>query len=99
MRTLQRNTLVSSAFVGVAVALVLAEVYARTTALVPIWYLTVALGLAGVAWANSNAFPSVEPRAKRMVARIAVSLSVWAAAVLVAVIIGVNLKHVLGGAS
>jgi hypothetical protein len=99
MRTLHRNTLVTAALVGVAVALVIVEVYARTTALVPIWYLAVALGLAGVAWANSHAFASVKPRAKRMGARIALSIGVWAAAVLVAVIVGVNLKHVLGGAT
>jgi len=99
MRTLQRNTLVTAALVCVAVALVLVEVYARTTALVPVWYLALALGLAGAAWANSLAFASVQPRAKRMGARIALSIGVWAAAALVAVIIGVNLKHVLGRAT
>ena len=99
MRTVQRNTLVAAALVGVAIALVLAEIYARTTVLAPIWSLAVVLGLAGVAWANSHAFPSIEPRAKRMAARMGVSLAVWVGAVLIAVIIGVNLKLVLGGAT
>jgi hypothetical protein len=95
---LVRIGLVAFSLLLMTVLLVVVDVKApKSTPALELLLLMQILALAGTAWANASAFINVESRAKRVIARVAVSVVVWLALVLGAYIIGANLKLALVG--
>ena len=93
-----RNVAISFALLGFSAVLAILEVRVLSEPPSGIWFgVAIAAALVGFAWANSIAFPLLAPRALRMLAVGCMATSLWVAAILLAVVVGVNLKFVLGG--